>query len=164
MSLNFTFCGIFLLPLWIKFRPFLVGVSCNKKVTLDKHCFFVSLKLFFFFKITSFLLLFYTEHFSARKCTLCQTMACTDKKSHNQKILLLSDNKFLKKERDACLRFCFSNPQSFGNVKMASQYIFTGDKISDNSPRCLSPALFLKFSAQWPKDFENFGNFQTKVS
>ena len=37
-------------------------------------------------------------------------------------------------------------------------------KLSDNFPRCLSPALFNNIFAQWPKEKENFAKFQTKVS
>ena len=78
----------------------------------------------FFSKSHRFFYFFIREHFSARKCSLCQTMACTDKKSHKQKLLLPSDDKFVKKERDSCLSFCFSNPQIFGNNKRASSVYF----------------------------------------
>ena len=37
-------------------------------------------------------------------------------------------------------------------------------KFSDNSRRCLSPALFNKILAQWRKEFENYAKLQTKVS
>ena len=87
---------------------------------LKNLVFFGALKLLFFSKPHHFFYFFIREHFSARKCSLCQTMACTDRNSHKQRLLLLWDNKLLKKERDACRRFCFSNSQNFGNVKRAS--------------------------------------------
>ena len=122
MSLSFVLCGIFLLLLWKKFRRFLVGVSCNEKVALDKLCFFLFPWNGFFSKSHHFWYFFIRHHFnlSARKCSLCQTLACTDRRSHKQRLLLPWDNRLLKKERDACRRFCFSNPRIFGNVKRAS--------------------------------------------
>ena len=36
--------------------------------------------------------------------------------------------------------------------------------VSDNSRRCLSPALFNKILAQWRKEVENYAKLQTKVS
>ena len=122
------FCEIFLLPLWKKIRRSLVAVSSNKNLTLEKLCFFGSLKLFFFPKPHHFFYFFIREHFSARKCSLCKTMACTDRKSHKQWLLLLWDNRLLKKERDACRRFCFLNPQNSETSKGPPQYIFAVDK------------------------------------
>ena len=95
-------------------------------VTLDS--FFCFIEIILFFGITPFLLLFLREHFCTRKCSLCQTMACTDRKSHKQRLLILWDNKLLKKERVACRRFCFSNPQSSETSKGPLQYIFAVDK------------------------------------
>ena len=149
MSFSFVFCGNFLLRLWKKIRRFLVGVSCNKKVTLDKLCFFLfHWNYSFFSKSHRFFYFFISEHFSARKCTLCQTMACTDRMSHKQKLLLLSDKKLLKKERDAWLMFCFLNPQTFGNVKRASSvYLYWWQRfpttLRDASPLLCSTKFLL---------------------
>ena len=103
----------------------------QKNVTLDKLCFFLVHWNYSFFSKSQHFLYFFIRHlfhFSAHKCSLCQTMACTDRKSHKQKLVLLWGNKLLKKDRDAFLTFCFSNPQAFGNVKRASSVYFAGDK------------------------------------
>ena len=133
---------------------------------LTNFVFFGSLKLFFFSKSHHFLYFFIRHlfHYSAHKCSLCQTMACTDRKSHKEKHLLLWDNKLQKNDRDAFPTFCFSNQQTFGNVKkglLSISLLLT--KASDESSRCLSPALFNKTFAQCLKETETFAKFQTKV-
>ena len=147
------FCEIFFLPLWKKIRRSLVAVSSNKNVTLDKLWFFsVHWNYFVFSKSHHFLYFFIREHFSARKCSLCQTMACTDRKSHKQRLLLLWDNKLQKKDRDAFPTFCFSNQQTFGNVKkglLSKSLLLT--KVSNESSRCLSPVLFNESFASMTK-------------
>ena len=160
------FCEIFFLPLWKKIRRSLVAVSSNKNVTLDKLWFFsVHWNYFVFSKSHHFLYFFIREHFSARKCSLCQTMACTDRKSHKQRLLLLWDNKLLKKERDACRKFCFSNSQNFGKVKRASSVNLCYWQRFPANLRDASP-LFCstKVLPQWPKENGNFAKFQTEVS
>ena len=113
-------------------------------------------KLFFFCFIETNLFLskshhffyfFLREHFSARRCSLCQTLACTDRRSHKQKLLLLWENKLLKKDRDACSRFCFSNPHTFRKVEKASSVHFCWwqkfpSALRDGSPLFCSTETF----------------------
>ena len=100
-----------------------------------------------------FFYFFIREHFSARKCSLCQTLACTDRRSHKQKLLLLWDTKLLKEDRDACSRFCFSNPHTFRNVEKASSVHF-----------CLSLVLFNTNVLLIGQKKGKFRKFRTTVS
>ena len=125
-----------------------MGVSCNKKVALDKLCFFYFIETnIFLSKSRHFFHFFIREHFSARKCSLCQTLACTNRRSHKQKHLLLWDNKLLKKDRDACSRFWFSNPYTFRNVEKSSSVHFCWwqnfpSTLRDASPLFCSKQVF----------------------
>ena len=157
---EFCFCGVFLLPLWGETRWFLVSVSCNKMVTLDSFFRFIEITLFF--GITPFLLLFLCEQFCTRKCSLCQTLACTDRRSHKQKRLLLSDNKLLMKERDTCLRLCFSNPQFSETSKGPPQHIFAEDKGFRQNFAMTSPCFLQQKFCSMTKRIWNFCKVSVK--
>ena len=111
-----------IVSLWVAFFRFLsknffmlllFGVSCKQWL----------LTCFVFFSISKsheFLYILSRKRFNARKCRLCQTLACTGKRSHRQKLLLLWDNKLLKNDRDACIRHKFSKQETFGIIKRTS--------------------------------------------
>ena len=165
MSLK-IFNWIFLLPLWIKFRRLLTGVSCNKMVTLDKLRFFVPLKLFFIFQnhtiSSTFSYLNILVHASA---LFAKTMACTDRMSHKPKLLLLSDNKLLWKERDACVTFRFFRIHKFWETSEGPpQYIFTGDKGFRQLSAMPLPCFVQQNFCSMAKKVEKFSKLQTKVS
>ena len=106
--------------------------------------YFFSIFIIFMFKITPILLLFFTrQRLNARKCSICQSLACAERKSHKQKLLLLWDNKILKKYLDACIR------NNFWNIKITALYIFVDDK----SFRHLSvrPLTFLFYPKVFPQ-------------
>ena len=106
--------------------------------------------LIFMFKVTPMLLHFFTpQRFNARKCSLCQTLACTDRRSHKQKLLLLWGKKPLKNDLDACIKHIFFIPETFENIEKASPvYLCRWQKFStsrrDTSPSLVHPKRFLQ--------------------
>ena len=136
-----------------------------KKWLLTSFVFFCFIEIVFFAKSHHFLYFFIRHQFlfSARKCSLCQTLACADRRSHKQKRLLLWDIKLLKKDRNACLRFCFSNPQFFGNVKRTSLvYLCCWQRFPTNL-RDASPLLCsTKFLLNGQKKMEYLQAFRKK--
>ena len=109
------FVGFFSYAFEKKLSDFQSAFHAKKRWLLTNFVFLTDWIYSFFseFEVTPFLLLFIRHQFifSARKCSLFQRLACTDRRSHKQKRSFLWDSKLLNKDRDACLSFCFSNPQ-----------------------------------------------------
>ena len=122
---EFEFCsfvGFFSYTFERKLSDFYSAFDAIKRWLLTIFVFLFHWNYFLFSKSHHFFY-YFIRHlfiFTAGKCSLCQTLACTDRKSHKEKHLLLWDNKLQKKDRDAFPTFCFSNQQTFENVKRAS--------------------------------------------
>ena len=158
MSLSFVLCGFFLLPLWKRIRRFLVGVSCNKKVGLDKLCFFLfHWNCSFFSKSHHFLFFLYVIII-----ILVHASAVIVKHGHvptegpiNRTFFTVGQQ--TSRKRAWCLTYVlffestnFRKPQ-----KGLSSINLLMTNVSDKSRRCLSPSLFNKLLAQWRKEVEN---------
>ena len=129
MGLSFVFCGIFLLRLWKK-RRFLVGVSCYKKVTLDKLCFFLfRWNYSFFSKSHRFFYFFISEYFSARKCSLCQTRHVPTESPINKNFCYCRTTYSQRKSAMPDSGFVFRIHKFSETSKGPLQFIITGVKV-----------------------------------
>ena len=85
--------------------------------------YFFSIFIIFMLKITPILLLFVPGNvWTHGSAVFAKVLACAERKLHKQKLLLLWDNKLLKKYLDACIR------HNFWNIKNTALYIFVDDK------------------------------------
>ena len=138
-----------IVSLWVAFFRFLsknffmlllFGVSCKQWL----------LTCFVFFSISKsheFLYILSRKRFNARKCRLCQTLVCTERRSQKQKLLLLWDNKLPRNDRDACIRHKISKPETSRNNRRTSsvylcwwQWFLTS--LHDTSLHFCSPQSF----------------------
>ena len=149
---NFEFCcflGCFFFSCYLKKygRWFLVSAFHAKRWLLTSFLFFDF--LIFMFKVTPMLLHFFTpQRFNARKCSLCQTLACTDRRSHKQKLLLLWGKKLLKKDLGACIKHIFFHSRNFRKHRKGLSCIcLPVTKVFDISP------WYLPFFWFTPKGF-----------
>ena len=158
MSLSFVLCGIFLQPLWKRIRRFLVGVSCNKKVGLDKHCFFCFIESVLFFRNHTISCIFLYVII----LILVHASAVIFKHGHvptdgpiNRTFFAVGQQ--TSRKRAWCLTYVLLFEST--NFRKRQKGLFSISllmtKVSDKSRRCLSPALFNKILAQWRKEVEN---------
>ena len=150
MSLSFDLCRIFLLPPWKKFRRFLVGVSCNKKVALDKLFFcFIEIVLFFRNHTISctflYVIILILVHASA---VFVKHWHVPTEGPINGYFFTVGQQTSRKKAW--CLTYVLSFEST--NFRKRQKGLFSISllmtKGSDNSRRCLLPALFNKILAQ----------------
>ena len=140
---------------------FLFGVSCQQwLLTRFALC---SILFSSFSKSHQFFYFFARISFNARKCCLCQTLACKDRRSHRQKLLLVWDNKLLQNDRYACIKHNFSKPETFGNIKRTSSVCLCWLQRFLTSLRDISPFFCSPQNSSWQNIcgqieccFENF--------
>ena len=130
MSLK-IFNWIFLLPLWIKFRRLLTGVSCNKMVTLDNLCFFCFIEIISFFRnhtISSTILYVIFSFLLQASAVFAKHWHVPTESPIKKNICYCGTTNFKRKIVMPSLRFVFRINKLLKTSKGPPQYIFTGDK------------------------------------